>query len=193
MTCHQVGNEVAAVMQDGDGVEPGSGEEDAGMYAEELYAEQHEYPDDPAGVEGPDVDADNDQQDSELQGSDMQTEALHQEEDEFAGDFAEGSAAELDLGEGEVAEGDLGEGDLVEEDLAVAEGHDDDGNEAEAPTDEPVSAQSCLQLSYDYMTQLLCCLSDSHVDLSNSDLGCWLYVYAALRWPCFPGCDAYLD
>lgn len=145
MTCHQVGFEVAPLMQDGDGVEPGSGEEDAGMYGEEQYAEQHEYPDDPAGLEGADVDADNDQQDSELQGSDMQTEAVHQDEDEFAGDFAEGGAAELDLGEEELAEADLAEGDLVEEDLLGAEGNDDDGNEAEAPTDEPVSAQSCLQ------------------------------------------------
>jgi len=71
-------------MQNGDGLEVGSEEENAGMYAEGQYAEQYEYTDDPAGQEAAEGDADNGPQDTELQGSDMQTDVIQQDEDDLA-------------------------------------------------------------------------------------------------------------
>ncbi|DBA85834.1 hypothetical protein WJX77_008371 [Trebouxia sp. C0004] len=131
--------------QNGDGVEAGS-EENAGMYAEGQYAEQYEYRDDPAGQEGAEGDADNDPQDTELQGSDMQTDVIQQDEDDLAtgdlgeeeGDPAEAGLEEGDLGDTELADGGLTEGDLTEGDLTkAAEGNDDLLDDAEAPTECP--------------------------------------------------------
>ncbi len=138
-------------MQNGDGLEAGSEEENAGMYAEGQYAEQYEYTDDPAGQEGAEGDADNGPQGTELQGSDMQTDVIQQDEDDLAagdlgeeeGDLAEGGFGEGDLGDTELVDGGLTEGDLTEGDLAgAAEGDDDLLDSAEAPTEYPVSYTS---------------------------------------------------
>ncbi len=138
-------------MQNGDGLEVGSEEENAGMYAEGQYAEQYEYTDDPAGQEGAEGDADNGPQDTELQGIDMQTDVIQQDEGDLAagdlgeeeGDLAEDGFGEGDLGATELVDGGLAEGDLAEEDLAgAAEGDDDLLDSAEAPTEYPVSHTS---------------------------------------------------
>ena len=102
-------------MQDGEGAEPGSEEEDTGMYTEE-YTEQYEYADDAAGQEG---------EVEDLQGSELLTSEVPAD------------VAEIDLRDEDVQDdGDLG----AEADMASgAEGDDDDAEEAAAPVDYPVS------------------------------------------------------
>ena len=110
-------------LQNGEEVQPGSEEEDAGMLSEEQYAEQYtEYAEDVPEQEGADGDADDELQDSELLGSDMQTDA-----------------AEADL-QYELVEA---EPELSE----AAEGQGLDLDEPEVPSDYPVSAQ-LLSSSY---------------------------------------------
>lgn len=103
----------AQELQNGEEVQPGSEEEDAGMLSEEQYAEQYtEYAEDVPEQEGADGDADDELQDSELLGSDMQTDA-----------------AEADL------QYELVEAEPELSEAAEGAGHDLD--EPEVPTDYP--------------------------------------------------------
>jgi len=62
---------------------------------------------------------------------------------EEEGDLAEGGFGEGDLGDAELVDGGLTEGDLTEGNLAgAAEGNDDLLDNAEAPTEYPVSCIS---------------------------------------------------
>ena len=94
--------------QNAGGLDPGSEEDDGGMYIEEQELEQYEYTDDPAGQEGMD--------DDDPQGSNAQTDLQ-----------VENESAEHDVEQ-------------------AAEGDDDVGDEADAPSDYAVSHRLHLHM-----------------------------------------------
>lgn len=120
-------------MQDLQGLEPGSYEDDGGMYIEEQDIEQYDYTDDPEGQEGAD-DGEDDDAENDPQESDMQTDVVEADLQD------EGDPSEQGIAEGE-----------------IAEGLDNDEEEAEAPADYPVSTV-WLCCHFAALTNLQLCL-----------------------------------